>query len=350
MAFERPTLATLVDQSQADFLSRLTLTGAVLRRAVVHVFARVIAGAVHMLYGLLEFLSRQVFPDSAEAQYLVRLADLYGLSRKAADYGHGTVTFTGTDDSVIDEGVVLVRGDGNRYEVDAEVTIASGTATADVTALTAGAAPTLTVGEPLALESPITGVSSSATAASSTTDGSDEESDEELRGRLAERMAFAPQGGAAADYPAWAKQVDGVTRAWEYPRELGPGTVTVRFVRDNDSGSIIPSAGEVTEVQDYIDELRPVTADLTVVAPVADTQDFTISITPDTIAIRAAVEAELEDMLRRTVEPGGTMLLSAVELAVGNAEGVTDFTVDSPVADTNYSAGHLPIMGAVTWT
>jgi uncharacterized phage protein gp47/JayE len=349
VAFERPTLTALVEQSQADFLSRLTLTGAVLRRSVVNVLARVIAGAVHMLYGLLQFLSRQVFPDTAEAQYLLRWADLYGLQKKAADYAHGTVTFTGTDGAEVEEGAVLVRGDGNRYSVDAGVVIASGTATADVTALTAGAAATLTAAEPLSLESPLVGVSSSATAASSTVDGTDEETDEELRARLKARIGFAPHGGAENDYIKWATEVPGVTRAWVYPLELGAGTVTVRFVRDDDPGSIIPSAGEVTAVQDYIDVLRPVNADLTVVAPVADTQNFTISITPDTTATRTAVEAELEDMLRREVEPGGTMLLSQVELAVGNAEGITDFTITSPATDTTYTTGHLPTMGTVTW-
>ena len=54
MSFERPTLPDLVSRIQTDFVSRLALTGAVLRRSVVTVLARVLAGAAHMLHGHLE--------------------------------------------------------------------------------------------------------------------------------------------------------------------------------------------------------------------------------------------------------------------------------------------------------
>jgi uncharacterized phage protein gp47/JayE len=79
-------------------------------------------------------------------------------------------------------------------------------------------------------------------------DGSDEESTDELRARLLARLQNPPHGGNATDYEAWAKEVSGVTRAWSYPLELGAGTVTVRFVRDDDA-SPIPDAGEVAAVQ-----------------------------------------------------------------------------------------------------
>lgn len=351
MPFERPTLTQLVDRTQQDVVSRLELGGAVLRRAIVRVFTRALAGAVHMLHGRLEYLSRQVFPWMVESEHLTRWADLYGIARKAADYAQGTVIFTGSDGSVMDAGAVLVRADGQRYAVDADATISSGEATAAVTALAAGSDGTLIAGEPLSLESPIAGVSSSAEVDESTIDGTDQESDAELLSRLRARLADPPQGGAETDYTAWALEVEGVTRAWVYPLELGAGTVVVRFVRDNDGtgSAIIPSAGEVTAVQEHIDEVRPVTADVTVVAPTAVTRNFTISITPDTADTREAVEAELEDMLRRTVEPGGTLLFSQVEVAVGTADGITDFTVTSPAADVNYSTGELPVMGTVTW-
>lgn len=355
MAFDRPTLAALVDRITQDFVEALSLGGAILRRAVVRIFARVIAGAAHMLHGHLEYIGKQILPLTPTGEYLKRWADLYGLQKTAASFATGVVTFTGTNGSVVDTGSALLRADGQRYITTAAATISGGTATAPVTAELAGAAGTLVAAEELTLESTVAGVSSTATVASSTVDGADEETDAALLVRLRERIAFAPHGGAEEDYRTWAKEVSGVTRAWVYPQELGAGTVTVRFVRDNDGdgAAIIPSAGEVTAVQDYIDATtrRPVTAEVTVVAPVAVTRDFTVSITPDTAATRAAVTAELEDLLRRdTIEPGGVLLFSQVEIAVGTAAGVTDFEVTSPNADTNYSTGQLPVMGTVTFT
>jgi uncharacterized phage protein gp47/JayE len=195
----------------------------------------------------------------------------------------------------------------------------------------------------------VAGVNSTATVASGAiVNGSDEETDAQLRARLLERMRTPPHGGAAADYIAWALEVQGVTRAWVYPLEGGPGTVTVRFVRDDDA-PIIPDTGEVAAVQAHLDEVRPVTATLTVAAPTAVPLNYTISITPDTAAIRAAVEAELVDLLRRDAKPGGSILKSQIEVAVGVAEGVKDFTVSVPAGDVVHSTGQLATHGVITW-
>lgn len=349
MSFERPTLAEVVQRVESDFASILPLTGAIPRRSVVAALARALAGATHGLHGRLDFLGDQVLPSTAEGDYLARWADIWGISRLAATYANGTITVSGTNGTDVPSGTIFVRADGERYESSALATISGGTATVTVDALTAGADPTLVAGDPISLESPIAGITTTAEVLASVVDGTDQESDEALRARLQERISETPQGGSESDYVAWAKTVAGVTRAWVYPQELGIGTVTVRFVRDDDV-DIIPSGGEVTAVQNAIDALRPVTADVTVVAPSEVVQDFTIAITPDTTALRTSVEGELEDLLRRELSPGGTLLISQVMVAVGTVEGITDFEVTSPAADVVYSTGELPTMGTVTWT
>src|SRR4051812_23787483 len=91
MAFTRPTLRELVDRIQADFVSRLPLDGSPLRVSLVYVLARVIAGAAHMLYGALEWLSRQLFADTSDEAALVRQAALYGITKTPATYATATV-------------------------------------------------------------------------------------------------------------------------------------------------------------------------------------------------------------------------------------------------------------------
>jgi uncharacterized phage protein gp47/JayE len=350
MAFQRPTLNELVDRIQQDFVSRLSLVGAVLRRSVVFVWSRVMAGAAHMLHGHLDFLSRQMFPDLSEGSYLVRQAGLFGLSRLAATFADGPITITGVNGAVIPAGVILKRSDGAEYTVNADATIALGTASAQVTAKAAGANSNADAGVSLTFESPIAGVDSAALVATGgLVGGTDQEADAGLRARLLDRMRNPPHGGAAADYVAWAKEIAGVTRAWVYPLELGAGTVTVRFVRDDDA-SIIPDVGEVADVQAHIDSVRPVTAAVTVAAPIADPLGFTIQITPDTTATRAAVTAELTDLIRRDAEPGGTILLSQIETAIGVAEGVTNFVITLPAGNVTHATGHMATMGIVTFT
>lgn len=358
MPFVRPSLSDIAARVEQDLVTRLELAGAMLRRAVVVVLARTLAGAAHLLHGHLAWIADQVMPDTAEAEYLERHASNFGLTRVAATFATGDVDLTGSDGSVIDAGVELRRADGTAYVTTESATIASGVATIAVEALVAGLAGNADVDTVLTFVSPIAGVTATGDVSTGgLIGGADEEDDEALRARLLAQMQSPPHGGSKADYIAWAKSVSGVTRVWVYPEELGAGTVTVRFVRDNDGtgSAIIPSGGEITAVQDAIDAMdaRPVTANVTVVAPVAVPLNVEVSITPDTSATRAAVEAELADMIRRVQEEQktaeATIPLSQVQLAIGIADGVTDYAITAPVADATHSTGQIAILGTVTF-
>jgi uncharacterized phage protein gp47/JayE len=348
--FSRPSLQNLIDRAQGDIEAGLPGADARLRRSNLNVLAGLIAGVSHGLHGHIAWLADQVIPDTAEVEYLDRWATLWlDQPRKAAAAAAGNVTFTGTSGTLVPAGTSLIRADGIEYATDADATLSAGTVTAAVTAVEAGAAGNAIAGVAVTLTTPIAGVTSAATVASGgLVGGSDTESDDDLRARLLARLKEAPHGGASFDYVTWALEVAGVSRAWVYPQELGIGTVTVRFVRDDDA-SIIPDAAEVASVQDYIDARRPVTADVTVVAPVAVPLDFTIAVTPNTAAVKAAVQAELTDLLRREAEPGGTILLSHIREAISIAAGETNYTMTAPAADVTHTTGQMATMGTITW-
>lgn len=348
MPFSRPTLQELINRTSADAVARLGLEE-LLRRDDMQVLTRVLSGAAHGLHGHVAWMAEQVIIDTAEAEYLERWANIWGVTRKAASFASGPITLTGTTGAVIPAGTLLAAANGQEYETDAEVTLAAGTATAQVTALAAGQAGNLAAGTTLTLVSPVAGVNSQAAVASGgLVGGADTETDAALRARLLARIQAPPHGGAKADYIAWALEVAGVTRAWVYPGELGLGTVTVRFVRDDDA-SIIPDAAEVTAVQTHLDALRPVTAGLTVVAPIAVPLNLTIQLTPNTAAVQAAVQAEIKDLLRREAEPGGTILISHIREAISLAAGETNHVLTVPAADVTHTVGQIATMGTITW-
>jgi uncharacterized phage protein gp47/JayE len=351
MAFVRPTLSEIVNRVQLDFISRLSLVGAVLRRSMVYVLSRVLAGAAHLLHGHLEFLGRQLFPDQSEAEYLVRQASLFGLSKTPPDFAQASALFSGSiTGTIIPAGTVLVSASGLTYTVDSDVTLPShGDVAGAITAVTAGAESTLASGAVLSLQAPIVGVNSTVPIASSYQDGVDEETIEALRVRLLEHMRAPAHGGTAADYIAWAKEVPGVTRVWVEPSGLGPGTVVVRFVRDNDGTGPIPDSGEVATVQAKLDAEKPVHAAVTAIAPIDAPIAFTIHIVPDTSELRAAVTAELRDLLERTSEPAATVLLSSLRTVIGSTTGIDDYTLSVPAANVTHTAGQLPSIGTITW-
>lgn len=348
MPFERPTLRELIDRGAAEFESRLPGVLVRVRRSLVGVLNRVVAGALSSLYHYAEWLNRQVWPDQAEAEYLVDHGARWGVTRNEAAPATGSVSFSGTNGVVIPAGTVLQRADLARFLTDGAVSIVAGTAVVGVTAEAPGQAGNTPVATTLQLASPIAGVNSAATTSSALSGGTEIEDVEAWRSRVLARIRKAPQGGAAPDYETWAREVPGVTRVWIAPSGQGAGTVVVRFARDEDA-SPIPDAGEVSAVQAHIDVLRPVTATVYVIAPTPAALDFTINLTPDTPTVRAAVEAELRDVIRREGAPGGTILISHLREAISIAAGEVDHVLTSPSADVTHLANELPVMGAVTW-
>lgn len=349
MPFARPTLAELISRSAADIEAALPGTDARLRRSNLGAISRVHAAGVHGLYGYLAYIARQILVDTADGEHLVRHAAQHGITRKAAVYARGQATVLGVNGTVIPSGTGLQRADGAGFITTATETIGGGAAVLSVRASVAGYAGNSAPGTTLSFVEPVGGANSTATvSAAGLVGGLDVESDDGLRTRVIARMQAPPMGGAAADYVQWALEVPGVTRAWVYPLESGPGTVRVRFVRDDDA-SIIPDAGEVSAVQTYINARRPVTATVTVSAPTALATNPQISVDPDTPAVRAAVQAELVDFYRREAAPGARLYLSRLREAVSSAAGETDNAVVSPAADITPAAGQIPVLGAITW-
>lgn len=352
MSFARPTLQTLIDRIAADIEARLPGADARTRRSNLAVLARVEAGAVHGLYGYLDWLAKQVMPDTAEAEILDRHASLRAVTRTPATGATGNVTFTGTNGITIPAGTVLQRSDGALFTTTADVTVSGGAQGGAVKANALGAAGNTAAAILLTLTTAISGINATAAVATGgLTSGTDIESDTALLTRLLQRTQTAPQGGAKTDYVAWAKEVSGVTRAWCFPLEGGAGTVTVRFVRDNDGtgSAIIPDAGEIAAVQAHLNNLRPVTAAVTVAAPTAVVQNFTIALTPNTVAVQTAVQTALADLIKRAAEPGGTLLLSHIREAISLAAGETNHITTVPSADVVFTASQIGTMGTITW-
>lgn len=351
MPFARPTLQELVDNARAEVDARLPGGDSRLRRSLLDILIRIYAGGVWGVYGFAVWVSRQVFPDTAEAEFLQRWATIWGLARTPATFASGTAEATGTDGSTIPVGARLQRADGVEFQATAEAMIASGTATVSIQAVEAGDAANTAAATKLTFTSPVPGVAPSATVdAPGLEAGQDPESDAKLRERLLAHIREPPHGGALHDYEAWALEaLTAATRVWVSSEN--PGEVLVLFVKDEDPVSIIPTIGEIQAVQSYIDAptRRPVTADVTVAAPAEDPIDFTISITPDTAEVRAAVAAELAALLQREGEPAGTIFLSRIREAVSRAAGETDNSVTVPAADHVSPAGEIPTVGAITW-
>lgn len=340
MAFERPTLTQIIKRVQADAESRMGRKA--MRWSLVPVLVRVIAGVSHGLHGFIAFVLRQCFTTTAEGAYLERRASEYGIYRKAAAAATGEVTFTGSGQ--VPSGTQLQAADESVYVT----TAASVDGKAPITAAAAGAAGNAPGGMELVLVSPVAGVMSSAVAGE-ITGGADAEDDESLRERLLQRQKNPPKAGTKADYVAWALAVAGVTRAWCYPQELGQGHVTVRFMTDGMTENGIPNAVMVKRVEEYITSQMPVTAILHVEAPIPKPFELTLDVLPDDEDVKEKIESAVESVILAEAVPGGALLRTSIDRAIGGVSEVKSYRLVSPTDDVSTSTGEIFVPDPITW-
>lgn len=355
MPFARPSLEDLINRVATDIASRLPgMSYSLLRRSLAGALARAEAGAVHSLYGYLDFIAKQAIPDTAEDEYLLRWVAIWlPNGRKPATFASGTnaVQVSGLTGSVVLDGTMFVRADGAQFKSVGDVTLSSTTALVTVTAVTANALSNTGAGVSLTLFQPVDGINSAAiVVAPGITGGNDEETLAALKARLIRRIQQPPQGGSKADYETWALEVPGVTRAWVKPLYLGAGTVAVFIANDNAVTAPIPDSGTVAAALAYIKEKAPVTADVYVFAPIAYPVNINAKLSPNNTSTQTSATAELKDLFFREAEPGGTIPLSKIREAISIASGVLDSQVVSPVANATAPAGSIPTLGTLTWS
>lgn len=348
MPFNRPTLSDLIARNRGDIETRLPGADSGLRHSVLDVLARMHGGAVSGIYGYLDYLARQIFPDTADGEFLARHAATWGIRRKAAVAATATATATGVNGTAIAGGIEALRIDGQAYRVTASATIAAGTAALALEAVDAGPGADLTVGTVLTLSSAVLGVNAAITVTAAGTRGALEEDDASLLVRLLDRIRTPPKGGSSNDYRAWALAQPGVTRAWVYPGWMGAGTVGVAFVMDQRE-DIIPLSADIAAVQAALDVLRPVTAEVVVFAPTPEPIDVVVRVAPNTSAVRDAVTAELADFLARDAQPGGTIYRSRLSETISLASGEFSHALELPDADFTPPPGHIAALGTVTF-
>lgn len=349
MSWTRPTRSALLDEVQTDLATALPTTSPWLPRSLLRAVAAVQAGASDILYGILEYVVRQIFAHTADDAYVLRHAEEYGITRTAATAAAWSFTFTGTPSTSIPAGTVVTRVDGWRFETDSIATVGGGgTVAVAVTALDTGADGNSSGDVELA--SPIAGITAVAMT-SLTTSGADEETIAELRARVLARKRTPPQGGAEADYVAWASEVSGVAKVWIV--QPYAGAVSVYFVVDGTGSDIIPGSGEVAAVQASIESVdsaglstrRPVTAAATAVAPTEVSTNVTIS--GVTASFETAVEAALEAVFLEYA--GESIPWSAFWAAVAGAAPGDDFDITAPAASVTITSGQCATLGTLSF-
>lgn len=371
MTFSRPTLTELKARALSDMDSELNNGASFVNGTFERATALVQAGLAHSQYGFLQYLAKQIVPTLSDEEYLLQWVELFmgADARNSATAAAFTITVTGIDGTTIPSGTVWANVAGNRYASETDYDISGTDVSVQVVSLDVGSDQNVHGGETLTLEAPITGVESAATVEGTTGllvgGGTAIEQIETLRERFITYLQTPPKGGARGNYAGWAKEVDIVTRAWEIPFQLGPGTVVVIFVQDtfNEDGlysdTVFPNAAAVQTVRDYLDARIPITVNPSPTDPSGHIQyvfsatrrelNPVIALRPNDATTRNQVSLYLADLLLRNGGPNTTITLSQLNEAISLAPGEVDHVMTSPSENVVSGALDVYVLGTPTF-
>ena len=292
-----------------------------------------LAAVAEGIYAHQKWIIKQFFPDTADTDFLEKHAGLRGIRRRNATYASGRgATVTGTPDTLIKAGLQIKTDDNRFYETtESAVISASGSAVVAVRSLATGASQNIKTATKANFMAAPLGVQSDVVL-NDVIGATDAESDASLLERLLEIIRRPPAGGNRYDYRTWALSVDGVDAAYVYPLRRGLGTVDIAITSNND----VPSDETIRRCQEYIDDVRPVTArESKVVKPDVTKVNFNIQVKISGVTlpeIKAAISTALTDYFN-TLIPGDDLIVSQCEAVVNNLVGVVDRKFTAPITN-----------------
>ena len=315
---------------------------------------RVLAGEVYRLEAEAEYMKRQMFPVTAEGEYLDRHAAERGITRRPAAYASGQVLFFPEneehDEILVPAGTEVCTFDSlSRYVTlsDAVITPSHDRVLADVVALTPGAVSNALGGNVTVIVTPVLGVGRVYNPFVFT-GGADEESDDELRQRIIDSFVNVDNGANAAYYRNIALSVQGVYSASVIGKARGAGTVDVYISgRGNSAPASVKSA-----VQTLMNERRELNTNVLVRDPEAVyvSVDIEIEIEPgyDFAAVAQEVRAAVADRIDG-LGVGADVKISDIGEVVYHIKGVADYHfVNNTGSDTAIAYNKYPTADLVT--
>jgi len=293
-----PTIQEIKNQIISDIEAATSKTAPLLPVSVWGVISTTLAGALYLIYKYIDWTRRQIFVSTADYEGLLARGEEYGLFPNVSQEWRGTATITGTNGTQIPVGKLYTRGNFT-YQITELATISSGTATIKLEALENGTASNLIATDIITETNPSIGLASTATIASITQSGRDEETIENFRNRISQRQKLPPQGGSVNDYIIWTLEVPGIAEA--FPALSSPGIIIIYALLDtNNPANRIPDNSKNQEIEDYLVAypLRPLNSSVNVLPFTEVTVNISISnLQVDTPSLRAIIENEISDYL-----------------------------------------------------
>lgn len=291
---------------------------------------RTLAGEIFNERAYAEYILRQMFPTTAQGEYLDAHAAQRGLSRRAGTKAEGEVVLISESeihgDILIPQGTVVCTADNMKRFVtkyDYPMTSTHNSVAIEVEAAENGYDYNIGANKIGFMVTPVIGVGSVRND-DPFIGGSDDESDAELRARVLDSYVNISNGTNAAYYRSIAMSVDGVYSASVVGCARGAGTVDVYAC-----GKGVPiTDAKLAQIQELLSEARELNVDVRACHPTPVQINLYIRLTVrdgyyfDDVAenVRAAVTKYINEL-----GIGHDIMLSNIGEIIYHVDGVLDY-------------------------
>jgi uncharacterized phage protein gp47/JayE len=296
----------------------------------------------------LEQLYKAAFADTSWGDYLTMRAAESGIVRKDAVSASGTVTVKGN--GTLPNGSIFATAASTQFKTLATVII-SGSTDVAVQAVIAGADGNVAAGEITVIPMSIPGITGVVNA-EAMHDGYDEEDDSGLLSRYLTHVRTPGTSGNKYHYMEWATSVSGVGAAKVIPLWNGPGTVKVVIVNDNYEQA---SDTLVKNVTDYIEEVRPIGATVTIAsaAPKVINISVTVDGTLNETTFKTNVKNYFVELEKNIINSSASAYISIAKIGaiLLTDTGVNDYSnlkMNNETVNISLTSEEIATLGTVT--
>ena len=297
-------------------------------------------------------LVNMAFVKNGYFNYLDAKCEEYGISRKQGTKAVGEIILSGENGTLISNGTML-SVDDLYFVVLNDATIAENQAELVVEALEVGKQYNLLANTRLTLTEQINGVTD-IYVKSNFENGTDVESDEDLRERFFTTIKKSYTSGNVAHYEMWTLEVNGTGACKVYPLKNGNGTVEIVITNADMLGA---SSELIEKVKANIEEKRPIGANVTVVSATEKAINVSATVRLSRGYSQSEVETLFKDKLTQYLKEiafkdtyVSTARLGNLLLDTTGVFDYADFKVNGATSNVELSDIDVPKVGTISFS
>lgn len=288
-----------------------------------------------------------MFLEDATNEYLDKKVYDFGIERKMGTVARGFIKVTGENGTHIPQNSEVISQGKLSFFTLEDAWINEGVALVEVEASDVGIEYNIIQNSIDKFVNNIVGVKS-VTNEKEFKEGTNVETDEELRERFFEIIRRPATSGNVYHYEQWAKEVDGINQARVKPLWDGPGTVKVIVSNDNN----IVDNSIVEKCKKHIEEVRPIGAEVTVITPskldIIVSADIIMEKDFDSIEAKIEFENNLKSYLSNCTDE---VVYTRIASCLGSVKGIRDYrnlTINSGTVNIKYNDEQIPVTKSIT--